>query len=120
MLNFREELNKIKEEKLTASEAVTHQVDFCMEAILEYFKKKEVVEFFKEVELKFIAVGNRIVVIENPNGGHNQLFDFVFGDSNSVSQTMLNIEQKLLSEGFKLTSKERAVREGKFCIKINV
>ena len=28
MLNFREELNKIKEEKLTSNEAVKHQVDF--------------------------------------------------------------------------------------------
>lgn len=120
MLNFREELNKIKEEKLTSNEAVKIQVDCCLEGVLDYLKEKRTVEFFKEIELRFGFAGSRIYVKEDPWGKAKEIVNFVFPNSETASEVLIHIEQKLLSEGFEFSSKERAARDGNFTIKINV
>jgi len=120
MLNFREELNKIKEEKLRSSEAKCEMAEVCLKGILDYLRRKRTVEFFKEIELLFAFGGRRIYVKEDPRGKNKEIYSCVFPNSEVASEVLLHIEQKLISEGFELASQQRAAIDGKFGIKINV
>jgi len=120
MLNFREELNKIKEERLGSHEAQYEMVEVCLKGILDYLRRKRTVEIFKEIVLFFTVNGSGIYVKEDPRGKNKDIYSCVFPNSEIAKEVLIHIEQKLLSEGFEWASQQRAAIDGKFGIKINV
>jgi len=118
MLNFREELNQIISEKLYGNEVVRPQAELILEKILDYFRVKSKEEFnVNGMELVFTCNNDKLYVKEYSKK-ENEIYNFVFFDSETASEVLCYLESKLLSEGFLKTSSLSARKNGHFKVKI--
>lgn len=120
MLNFREELNKIKEEKMKSR--VEKSSERCLNGILNYLKTKRKEEFKKKFKLMlmFEIIENKIFVKENPRTNEKEICSFSFNSYKMAREVLYYIEFKLRDEHFEIVSSAAFTQSDKFCVEINV
>ena len=105
MLNFREEFNEIRAEKLYGNESIRHQAEFILKNILGYFRVKPKEEFEpRKMKLKFEIDNDKLSVKEYCKKKEKEIYNFVFLNSETAKEVLCYLESELIEEGCEKTS----------------
>ena len=116
MLNFREELSKIKEFKTTHKSSDEKVLEDIFKKLLQYFDLRDVSDIIEGVKLSFSIAGNIIYAKEYKN---DNLILVEFTKSYfDASKILYSLEQKLIEYGFERISTYKAELHDRFDIMI--
>jgi len=102
MLNFREELSKIKRKKLHYLESIEEDAERFLKEILSKFEAKPLSDLFTERELTFQLLRKGIIVREPENINPILLHKAYFDTENLALMVFMMLEEKFENEGYKV------------------
>ncbi len=118
-MNFREELNKIRQERIGHS---ANKVENLLKQVISYYKYQDVSEIFDTKEINFcIDVRNNIIGrIYDMDEDLPSDFSIVqrFKSREEAQKVLLDLEYKFKSEGHKIMFGKSAKKDGQFSVLI--
>ena len=118
-MNFREEFDQIRAEKLYGNESIRHQAEFILKNLLGYFRVKPKEEFEPlKMKLKFEIDNDKLSVKEYFKKKEREIYNFVFLNSETAKEVLCYLESELVVEGCKKTSLLSAKDYGCFEVEI--
>lgn len=106
MLNFREELGKIVEEKrkliLAEEEKKTELVDDALKDFLDKLKEKDFYKLSIPIKIHFGFWGKEIYVKEVNNDKSIEVLKLVYKDSFEANMILCLLEKRFKSEGYEI------------------
>lgn len=122
MLNFREELKKIKLNKLKNHGVKPEASEKVLKQVLNYLANKTIPQFMTETELFFSVSDNILSVKENKNSRHEVVMVCQVNceDQEEAKDLLISIEDLLQKEGYNIIPGPGAADlNGCFYIKID-
>jgi len=114
MLNFREELGKIKELKINPQNAYEKETENIFKKLLQYIDKKDVSDITNGIKTSF-EVHNRVIY---GYANDDPILLEIFKTNSDAHLTLLYLEDKFIKEGFERISSNTASKDDMFDIMI--
>ena len=115
MLNFREEVRKIRKTNIEITEEEEQVIEECLKSILEYLRKKVV-----DNKISFmcsVAKKSRIMFVKDDDE-NKKVYEKHFSSTDEAIIMLMLLEKKLESEGYKRTTIHSAFENGLFYVDI--
>lgn len=118
MLNFREQLSRVKNEKMKAEGIYSIAVESILRRLIQYFEKKDVFTILKGEKIRFSYVENTVYVkvyIKDTLYNKPILTYSLEGVKDADAKlTLIYLEQKFKEEGYELIDDKSVIIDGYF------
>ena len=119
MLNFREELDKVRQKRRNTS---TNSVESLLKQLISYYENQDVSEIFdtREINFRFDGIDTIIGKIYDMDEEFPSDFTIAlkFKSSEEAQKTLWDIECKFKSEGFRIMWGKSAKKDDQFSVLI--
>lgn len=115
MLNFRERLGEIKEEKMKMDIIHEEAVESILEKLLKYFEAETLSRIVNGSQISF-GYGGNILYVKDVIG--KTLFKENLSDSKAAHSVLIHLEKKFKDEGYELATTTTAEKDGYFKVTI--
>ena len=119
MLNFREELNKVRKKRMGTS---TNSVESLLKQLISYYEYQDVSEIFETREINFCFDGMNTIIGKIYDMDEEFPSDFTialkFKSSEEAQKTLWDLERKFKSEGYRIMFGKSAKKDNQFSVLI--
>ena len=119
MLNFREELDKVRQKRMGTS---TNNVESILKQLISYYECQNVSEIFdtKEINFRFDGMNTIIGKIYDMDEEFPSDFSIAlrFKSSEEAQKALLDLESRFKSEGYRIMFGKSAQKDDQFSVLI--